>query len=75
MFINPNLNYIFPLTQVCCLYMDFNTTILYKSLQASFLRHFYVNLEQVSQSSSSSSEMTATDFHKQITLLNFNKFQ
>ena len=75
MFINPNLNYIFPLTQVCRLYMDFNTTILYKSLRTSFLRHFYVNLEQVSQSSSSSSEMKATDFHKQITLLNFNKFQ
>ena len=55
--------------------MDFNTTILYKSLRTSFLRHFYVNLEQVSQSSSSSSEMKATDFHKKITLLNFNKFQ
>ena len=26
-FISPNLNYILPLTHICCLYTDFNTTI------------------------------------------------
>ena len=66
----------FPLTQIYCLYTDFNTTInLYDH---PFFTSFLRQLNQVCQSSSLSSKMMGNkvgDFHKQITLLNFDKFQ
>ena len=68
---NPEVNYILPLTHVCCLYIDFNTIILYKSLPTSFIRSF---LRQLNKYVKILSYLVKCWAIRRLTLLNFNNF-